>query len=44
MIAVPNAENGKFNGLYQLKSNGELEKYIQIENKYRPTRLYKLEN
>lgn len=43
-IAVPNLEKEKFNGFYSLDKNGTLKKELAIENKYRPTRLYKLQN
>lgn len=42
-IAVANAQQNKTNGLYSVDRNGELKKEMQIENKYRPTRFYKLE-
>lgn len=41
-IAVPNAIEGNFNGLYSVNRNGTIQPELQIENKYRPTRLYKL--
>ncbi len=41
-IAVPNVEEGKFNGFYSIDKTGQVRKEISIENKYRPTRLYKL--
>lgn len=41
-ICVPNLEKGKFNGLYSINKSGEVKKEMTIENKYRPTRLYKL--
>ncbi|WP_010254779.1 hypothetical protein [Myroides injenensis] len=41
-IAVPNSSKGKFNGLYSLDKDGNTEKILSIDNKYRPTRLYKL--
>lgn len=43
-IASANAEQNKSNGLYSIDRNGEVKKEMQIENKYRPTRFYKLEN
>lgn len=43
-MAVPNAISGNFNGLYSIDRQGNLEKELQINNKYRPTRFYKLEN
>lgn len=42
-IAVPNIKDGKFNGLYSINKFGEVNKELTIANKYRPTRLYKLE-
>ncbi|HLS10827.1 MAG TPA: hypothetical protein VK050_01570, partial [Flavobacteriaceae bacterium] len=42
-IAVANAQQNKTNGLYSVDRNGELKKEMKIENKYRPTRFYKLE-
>lgn len=42
LIAVPNVEKGKFNGFYALNTNGEIKKKMTVSNKYRPTRLYKL--
>lgn len=41
-MVVPNAIPGNFNGLYSIDRQGMLKKEIQIENKYRPTRFYKL--
>ena len=41
-IAVPNAKKGNFNGFYSIDKSGSLKQEIQISNKYRPTRLYKL--
>ena len=41
-ICVPNYETGKFNGLYSIDRNGVMKKELTIDNKYRPTRLYKL--
>lgn len=43
-IAVANAQTDKTNGLFSVNRNGELKEEMKIENKYRPTRLYKLEN
>lgn len=40
-IAVPNSEEGKFNGFYSLDKNENLEKEITFRNKFRPTRFYK---
>lgn len=42
-IAVPNSSSEKFNGLYVVDKEGKLKKGMTIQNKYRPTRLYKLE-
>ncbi len=42
-IAVPNAIEGNFNGVYSLDRSGNIQPELQIENKYRPMRLYKLE-
>lgn len=42
-IAVPNALEGHFNGLYSLDRTGALQKELTVDNKYRPTRFYKLE-
>lgn len=41
-MAVPNAIPGNFSGLYSLDRQGTLKKELQIDNKYRPTRFYKL--
>ena len=41
-IVVPNAIPGNFSGLYSINRQGALKKELQIENKYRPTRFYKL--
>lgn len=43
-IAVPNVEKDKFNGFFSIDKSGMIKKEISIENKYRPTRLYKLNN
>jgi len=43
-IVVPNAVEGNFNGLYSLDRAGNLKKEMTIDNKYRPTRFYKLGN
>ncbi len=43
-MAVPNAIAPNFNGIYSLDKTGILKKEMQIENKYRPTRFYKLKN
>lgn len=42
-ISVPNIESGKFNGLYSVDKEGNTTVEITMANKYRPTRLYKLE-
>lgn len=41
-MAVPNAVEGNFNGVYSLDKTGTLKKELTVENKYRPTRFYKL--
>ena|SRR5690554_640081 len=41
-IAVPNITKGRFNGYYSIDQEGNIQKEISIDNKYRPTRLYKL--
>lgn len=43
-IAVPNSVPGNFNGVYSLDHDGNLKKEMTIDNKYRPTRFYKLGN
>lgn len=43
-IVVPNAISGHINGLYSLDRSGNLKMEMQMENKYRPTRFYKLGN
>ena len=43
-MVVPNAIPGNFSGLYSIDRQGILKKELQIENKYRPTRFYKLED
>lgn len=42
-IVVPNSVPGHFNGVYSLNVNGDLKNEITIANKYRPTRMYKLQ-
>jgi len=42
-ISVPNINSGKFNGYYSIDANENIKKEMTIENKYRPTRLYKLQ-
>lgn len=41
-IAVPNMEKGKFNGFYSVNRSGDVKKELTMENKYRPTRMYKM--
>ena len=43
-MVVPNAIAPHFNGLYSINRLGALKNEMQISNKYRPTRFYKLEN
>lgn len=43
-MVVPNAIPGNFNGLYSMDREGIIKKELQIANKYRPTRFYKLQN
>ncbi len=43
-MAVPNAISGNFNGLYSLDRAGNIKKEMTVQNKYRPTRFYKLGN
>jgi len=43
-MVVPNAVEGNFNGVYSLDRAGNLKQEMTIDNKYRPTRFYKLEN
>ena len=43
-MVVPNAFAPNFNGLYSLDRQGTLKNELQIANKYRPTRFYKLED
>lgn len=43
-IAAPNVNEGSFNGLYSLDREGNLKQELKINNKYRPTRFYKLED
>ncbi len=42
-ISVPNINNGKFNGYYSIDAYENIKKEMTIENKYRPTRLYRLQ-
>lgn len=41
-MVVPNAIAPNFSGLYSIDRQGSLKKEMQVENKYRPTRFYKL--
>lgn len=41
-MVVPNAIAPNFNGVYSINRQGTLKKEMQISNKYRPTRFYKL--
>lgn len=41
-IAVPNSISGKFNGVYSINKSNEINKELTIDNKYRPTRMYRL--
>ena len=41
-MVVPNAISPNFNGVYSMDRSGTLKKEMQISNKYRPTRFYKL--
>lgn len=41
-MAVPNAISPNFNGLYSVDRSGSIKKELKIDNKYRPTRFYKL--
>ncbi|MBO3100100.1 hypothetical protein [Gelidibacter pelagius] len=41
-MVVPNAITPNFNGVYSIDRQGTLKKEMQISNKYRPTRFYKL--
>lgn len=41
-MVVPNAIAPNFNGVYSINRQGALKKEMQISNKYRPTRFYKL--
>lgn len=43
-LCVPNARPGSVNGLYSLDRAGKIGQVMLIENKYRPVRLYKLED
>ncbi|MCA4807012.1 hypothetical protein [Myroides odoratimimus] len=41
-ICVPNSAALKFNGVYALDRKGHVQPVLQIANKYKPTRFYKL--
>ncbi|MDM1399018.1 hypothetical protein HX049_17940 [Myroides odoratimimus] len=41
-ICVPNSAPLKFNGVYALDRKGHVQPVLQIANKYKPTRFYKL--
>lgn len=43
-VVVPNSISGHFNGVYSVNTSGEVQKEMTIQNKYRPTRFYKLHN
>jgi len=43
-VCVPNAKPGLFNGLYAIDKAGNTSEIMKIANKYRPVRLYKLED
>lgn len=43
-MVIPNAISPHFNGLYSIDRQGTIKKEMQIANKYRPTRFYKLQN
>lgn len=43
-MVVPNAIAPNFNGVYSINRQGIIKNEMQISNKYRPTRFYKLEN
>ncbi|WP_418893718.1 hypothetical protein [Limibacterium fermenti] len=43
-ICVPNSDASRFNGLYSVDRSGNAVQELSLENKYRPTRLYKLTN
>lgn len=42
-MVVPNAIAPNFNGVYSIDRQGTIKNEMQISNKYRPTRFYKLE-
>ena len=41
-MVFPNAISPNFNGVYSIDRSGPLKKEMQMMNKYRPTRVYKL--
>lgn len=43
-MVVPNAIAPNFNGVYSIDRTGNLKPEMKIDNKYRPTRFYKLQN
>ncbi len=43
-MVVPNAISPNFNGVYSIDRSGTLKQEMRIDNKYRPTRFYKLQN
>lgn len=43
-MAVPNAISPKFNGMFSIDRVGSLKQELRIQNKYKPTRFYKLGN
>lgn len=42
-LVVPNAIEPNFNGVFSIDRSGTLKQEMKIDNKYRPTRFYKLE-
>lgn len=43
-VCVANSANGKFNGIYSVDADGKVNQEIAVLNKYRPVRLYQLNN
>lgn len=43
-MVVPNAISPNFNGVYSIDRSGSLKIEMQMSNKYRPTRLYRLQD
>ena len=43
-MVVPNAISPNFNGVYSIDRSGNLKVEMQMSNKYRPTRFYKLKD